>query len=123
LETTFSDLVWIFFRLDVDIMRIESSISASSVVKTMLKKLGSEEAIDKMHIDVVDFLVLNVGHVEDDKDPCSGSVLQIMKLETAIRNASRRQQLAEFQAPSSKILKLAIGISLHVQTPGCLSIR
>jgi hypothetical protein len=49
-------------------MRIESSISASSVVKTMLKKLGSEEAIDKMHVDVVDFLVLNVGHVEDDKD-------------------------------------------------------
>jgi hypothetical protein len=45
---------------------------ASSVVKTMLKKLGSssifEEAIDKMQFNVVDLLVLSVGYVKDDKN-------------------------------------------------------
>jgi hypothetical protein len=44
----FSDLVWIFFRPDVGIM---------------LRRFF-EEAIDKMQFDVVDLLVLSVGHVE-----------------------------------------------------------
>jgi hypothetical protein len=51
-----------------------------------------EEAIDNMQFDVVDVLILSVEHVEDDTDVnCSCSVLQIVKLETSIRNASRRQ--------------------------------
>jgi hypothetical protein len=47
-----------------------------------------------MQFDVVDLLILSVGRVEDDKDvinPCSCSVLQIVKLETSIRIASCRQ--------------------------------
>jgi hypothetical protein len=38
-----------------------------------------------MQLDVVDLPVSSVGHVEDD--PCSCSVLQIVKLETPISRA------------------------------------
>jgi hypothetical protein len=74
-----------------------------------------EEAIDKMQFDVVDLLVSSVGHVEDD--PCSCSVLQIVKLETPIRNASRRQlgsasTIAEFQAASPRHGEILNGLDL-----------
>jgi hypothetical protein len=67
-----------------------------------------------MQLDVVDLLVSSVGHVEDD--PCSCSVLQIVKLETPIRNASRRQlgssTIAEFQAASPRHGEILNGLDL-----------
>jgi hypothetical protein len=57
-------------------MGIENSISSKSCficglrrcLKNWVLRRFFEEAIDKMQFDVVDLLVLSVGHVEDDKD-------------------------------------------------------
>jgi hypothetical protein len=75
--------MWVF------IMRIENSISSKYCLKNRVLRRFFEEVIDEMQCEVVDLLVLSVGHVKDD--PCSCSVLQIVKLETSIRNANRRQ--------------------------------
>jgi hypothetical protein len=44
--------------------------STKRYLKNWVLRRFSEEAIDKMQFDVVDLLVLSVGHVEGDKTRC-----------------------------------------------------